>query len=455
MAFLRLHLLGPPQIEYDGNRVHFTRRRALALGIYLAVTRLAHSRDALTTLFWPHADPVAGRASLRRILHVLGSTVGHDFVMMENGYVRISDDNDLWIDVEQFRQLVAASRQHAHPAGEVCCDCLPLLTQAVDLYRDDFLAGFFVPGSPDFDDWQSWQSEGLRQELAVALERLVRGYATQNNYPLALSYARRWLTVDPLHEPAHRWLIQLYAQSGQQAAALRQYAQCVDLLRTEMDLTPAPETEELYRAIRMRRLTQVCQSVPQGGEVDEEPVQADEIRMVTAVSVGLVEGMVGDTGEAGLLDTEISHLARLLTFSQEASIRYGGQVEQMAGEDILVLFGVDQVHEDDPEQGVRAAHFIQQAALTDGLPVGIGVCAGMIYCQRRPHTPLVALGSTVDLAARLRHRAEPGQILVNRQVYLASRGVFSYAPQQSLTLPGSHTPVPFYPVDDLVSAQPI
>ena len=57
----------------------------------------------------------------------------------------------------------------------MCAECLPPLTEAVELYRDDFMAGFGLRDSAAFDDWQFFQSESLRRELAGALERLARG----------------------------------------------------------------------------------------------------------------------------------------------------------------------------------------------------------------------------------------------------------------------------------------
>jgi hypothetical protein len=36
------------------------------------------------------------------------------------------------------------------------------LAEAVQLYRDDFLAGFTLHDSASFDDWQRLQTEALR-----------------------------------------------------------------------------------------------------------------------------------------------------------------------------------------------------------------------------------------------------------------------------------------------------
>jgi pimeloyl-ACP methyl ester carboxylesterase len=94
----------------------------------------------------------------------------------------------------------------------------------------------------------------LRQSLADALQRLIAWHTTRGEYEPGIAYARRWLSLDLLHEPAHRSLMQLYAWSGQQAAALRQYRECQRLLQEELGVAPEEETRALYQAVKSRTL---------------------------------------------------------------------------------------------------------------------------------------------------------------------------------------------------------
>lgn len=113
------------------------------------------------------------------------------------------------------------------------------------------MAGFTLRDSPNFDEWQHFQTESLRRELAEALARLVRGQGMQTDFQAAIPYARRWVALDPLHEPAHRQLMELYARAGQRAAALHQYQECVRLLQEELGVPPAVETTALAERIRL------------------------------------------------------------------------------------------------------------------------------------------------------------------------------------------------------------
>jgi tetratricopeptide (TPR) repeat protein len=112
------------------------------------------------------------------------------------------------------------------------------------------MAGFSVSESAEYDHWQAMQREWLRDELSDALRRLAQFYGERDNIEIALAHAKRWLALDPLHEPAHRMLMRLYATSGQRTAAMRQYQHCVELLDTELATPPEEETNQLYADIQ-------------------------------------------------------------------------------------------------------------------------------------------------------------------------------------------------------------
>ena len=256
MPGLKIFLLGPPRIECDGAPVSVRRRKAVALLAYLAVTGQGYSRDALATLLWPEHDQQRARANLRVALATLNRAIGEGWLQVDRENIQLDaradqpPDSTLWLDVSAFRHHVAVCRAHNDPLEETCPSCLSSLAEAVGIYRDHFLAGFTLRDSPAFDEWQFFESESMRSELVYAIERLARAYSQEGAYETALPYARRWLALDPLHEPAHRLLMQLYAWSGQQAAALRQYGECERMLGEEMGVGPGEETTRLYERIR-------------------------------------------------------------------------------------------------------------------------------------------------------------------------------------------------------------
>jgi serine/threonine protein kinase/predicted ATPase/DNA-binding SARP family transcriptional activator len=251
---LQLRLFGSPQCTREGRPILIRRRKAVALLAYLAVTAQTHSRDALATLFWPEYDQSGARANLRRDLSYLKRALDDDVLAIDWSEVGINPQAALHLDVTGFTSRLAQAQAHRHPPSQLCPACLAALTEAVDLSSDDFMAGFSLPDCPEFDEWQFFQRESLRRSLATALQQLIDWHVAQGTPEPGIAYARRWLALDPLHEPAHRRLMQLYAWDGQQAAALRQFDECVRLLDEELGVAPEAETAAMYQAIKARKL---------------------------------------------------------------------------------------------------------------------------------------------------------------------------------------------------------
>ncbi len=249
MTGLKLYLLGAPRLEYQGQPVRVARRKALALTAYLALADQPQSRDALAALLWPDLAQDQAGAALRSTLPALTALSPAPWLTGDRASLAV-DRDALSVDVNEFRALVARSRRHGHAPEAVCAQCLPLLAQAIELYRGDFMDGFNLAGSAEYDDWQAMQREWLRRELAGFLRRATMHFGEAGELLAALDYARRWLALDPLHEPAHRQLMHLYALSGQRTEALRQYRQCVELLGAELAAPPEDETTALHTAIQ-------------------------------------------------------------------------------------------------------------------------------------------------------------------------------------------------------------
>jgi predicted ATPase/DNA-binding SARP family transcriptional activator len=245
---LDLVLFGPPRALHAGDPLHFERHKTLALLAYLAVTGRPHARDSLAILLWPEADAVQGRGGLRRALSELRQAFGPGILDTSEGCVALAS-GALRVDVLQFHSHLTRVAAHAHEEGALCPACITALREAVELARGDFLAGFSLRETEEFDAWQTLTTETLRLELSAALERLATALVERQEYAAALPYARRWLALDPLHEPAHRLLMRLYAAMGDRAAAARQYEQCVHTLSVELGIAPAPETAALHHTL--------------------------------------------------------------------------------------------------------------------------------------------------------------------------------------------------------------
>jgi DNA-binding SARP family transcriptional activator/pimeloyl-ACP methyl ester carboxylesterase len=248
----RLFLFGAPQLERDGRVVEIPRRKTTALLAYLAVTGKAHTREALATLFWPEHDQSSALANLRRELSRLKQVLGGEGLRADRSQASLNQSAQIWVDAIVFQQKIHLG--HAHGQNDLCQECALRLQEGIELYRGRFMAGFNLPDSPEFDEWQFFVAEEMRQGLVGALQKLIEWHIQLGELEQSIACARKWLAQDYFHEPAHRMLMQLYAWSGQRAAALRQFQECVRILKQELDVEPEDETLELFEVIKARQL---------------------------------------------------------------------------------------------------------------------------------------------------------------------------------------------------------
>ncbi|GAB4578987.1 MAG: BTAD domain-containing putative transcriptional regulator [Anaerolineales bacterium] len=244
MPRLEIALLGHPLIKIDGNLMDADRRKATALLAYLAVTGGTYTREQLATLLWPDYERENAFAYLRRTLWEINQALGKNWILADRDQIGFNKASDFWLDTAAFTGLLTQYETSAQPQGG-----MPFLETAIALYREDFLFGFSVPDSAEFEEWQFFQVEAFRQQFTRALEKLINAYEQSGNPASALPYARRWLQLDALYEPAHQALMRLYARLGDRSASVRQYEACVQILKKELDVPPQPETTALYEQI--------------------------------------------------------------------------------------------------------------------------------------------------------------------------------------------------------------
>ena len=138
---------------------------------------------------------------------------------------------------DRFAETAQAWRQSA-VCRPGCADCC-ISVGRVDITT---LEGIYA-------DWCIVERERLREQYLAALGALAGLYAEQGDLLRAVDLYQRLLSHDPYQEAVHRAVMGCYCRLGDRPAAIRQYHTCVRVLRAELGLNPAPETEQLYRQI--------------------------------------------------------------------------------------------------------------------------------------------------------------------------------------------------------------
>ncbi|MEM7532884.1 MAG: BTAD domain-containing putative transcriptional regulator [Chloroflexota bacterium] len=246
---LVIQLLGPPQIRLDETEITFRLAKESALLYYMAATGHPHTRTDLAEFFWPDREPGLARRYLRNHLVDLRRHLG-THMMITPDKLGFDCDISSTVDIHQFHQQLPDKMQgnsqdtgqHNHHHDQQ--------RRAVDLYRGDFLEGFYLTKTPFFNDWVDHKRDELRNEVSTLLFQLSETEITLGNRVQAYSDIERLLTLVPWHEEAHQRKMRLLYEDGQRWAALEQYATLQAVLREELDVEPSVESEQLIERIR-------------------------------------------------------------------------------------------------------------------------------------------------------------------------------------------------------------
>jgi predicted ATPase/DNA-binding SARP family transcriptional activator len=254
---IAIGLLGPLQVKIDSKLVtQFKYAKVRALLAYLVMeSHRPLTRTTLATLLWPDQSDRTARGNLSQALTTLRNvlddrTSGQPILLADAETVQLDPDRAIEVDVRQFLALLRTSEAHGHRSWRTCTPCAERLRQAMSLYRDNFLADFFIGDSAVFEEWASLQREHLRQRALSALERLVQWAQWRGAYVEAIEYARQQVALEPLLEVNHCALMRLLALNGEMSAALAHYQQLRQMLAEELAAEPEAATSALFEQIR-------------------------------------------------------------------------------------------------------------------------------------------------------------------------------------------------------------
>lgn len=225
---LKIQFLGQARITRDGHRVDLPGYRPLALLAYLILTGKAYHREHLIDLLFDGPDDP--RAALRWTLSKLRKAIGDEYILADREVISFNFKSAYWLDVAVFE------------AGET------------ELYRGDFLAGFYLRDAIRFEDWLLFERQRLRGVYQAALEGQLELHRRQGDQAAVVLAAQQLLKLDNLREDWQRALMEAYARQGKRATALEQFEQCRQALRKEWGVEPAPETAALAEAIECGRI---------------------------------------------------------------------------------------------------------------------------------------------------------------------------------------------------------
>jgi DNA-binding SARP family transcriptional activator/tetratricopeptide (TPR) repeat protein len=320
-----IDLLGGFAVHVNGAVIHDTAwpgRRSMELVQLLALAdRHQLIRDQVLEDLWPHLDPSAGAANLRKAAHHARQTLGDpDAVVLRGGVVALFPGHDVVTDLERFEH--AAAQALAHGDADECASVA------------ETWPGELLPGSL-YEEWTQ-QHRTRAHTLQLSLVRA----------------AGRWSDVvelEPTDEAAYQHLIESALATGARSDAIRWYGRLRSVFARELGVAPSHASQVLYE----RCLEGLTASTPELiGRSAELAVAEAALRMA-------VDGRGGAIAVRGAAGIGKSTLAREIASMGE---RKGWWVRQVATVDAEQSYAPvidlidDVVLNDQPRLDTIAAH---------------------------------------------------------------------------------------------------
>lgn len=140
-------------------------------------------------------------------------------------------------------------------------------------------------------------------------------------------------------------------------------------------------------------------------------------------------------------------LNRYFSAMSEIIFAHGGTLDKYIGDGLMAIFGAPTATAQDAKNALRTAVTMQQRLATlnkeleaenlSRVNVGIGLHTGVAtigYIGSDQRSEYTAIGDTVNLASRLESNALGGQILVSEATARAGGEMFTFLPQEPLTV---------------------
>src|SRR6185369_7644158 len=124
------------------------------------------------------------------------------------------------------------------------------LERAVELYTGTFLDGFYLTGSPEFEQWVTRTRSRLETRVAGALEQIAERADEREDHRQAIDARRRLAALRPLDSGGAVRLMTALARAGDRAGALQHARVHEMLLKQALDLEPDSVVTALVAKLR-------------------------------------------------------------------------------------------------------------------------------------------------------------------------------------------------------------
>jgi LuxR family maltose regulon positive regulatory protein len=195
------------------------------------------TKEEIGSEFWPESTTDTVRLRFKNTIYRVRRAVGSDRITFIDDNYRFNESKEYDYDVQIFLEDLKNAKASREPTSQI-----QYYKHAISIYKGAYL--------PKLDyDWVLIQREQYHQKFISAIINLVNLYIQTEQYPLAIHYANRVIEEDPCQETAYRSAMLAYSALGDRPGIARQFEKCKAVLKKELDVEPALQTQNLFNTL--------------------------------------------------------------------------------------------------------------------------------------------------------------------------------------------------------------
>ncbi|RVU54729.1 BTAD domain-containing putative transcriptional regulator [Anaerosphaera multitolerans] len=225
MSKIYCKLFGIPQILKDGEKVFFPYAKINAL-IYYIIINTVVSRDEIAGLLWPDENEKTAKKNLRNALYQAKKHLDSDFIISpKKSILVLNEDIDIECDVNLFTEDPEKN---------------------LDLYEGDFLQGFFLKDSDEYEHWITKTRNFYQDKFTNVLYQKIEKDIENGIYNNIEKNINKLIQIDEFDERNFRLLMRYFQKTGRAGKVIETYQDLSKLLLNELGVEPDEKTKAIY-----------------------------------------------------------------------------------------------------------------------------------------------------------------------------------------------------------------
>lgn len=243
---IEIKILGDVKVYIENNDItSMLSKKGLGLLTYMLINnRDTFYREKLAAMLWDNHTKESAYGNLRYAVWKIRSAFNEHSL---NNVLKSKGRNKLTLEKEYFNSDAGEFNILSNESNKES------LIKASRLYRGNFMENFYIYEATSFNDWVFNERESLQRKYFDIEIKLASIYAGDNELKKATNELNKLIKIDPLNEKVYFTLMKYQKQIGNRVAAVNTYKKIKQVLRDELNISPAVELQNLYNEILMEK----------------------------------------------------------------------------------------------------------------------------------------------------------------------------------------------------------